>query len=123
MGYTEITDEQKQKAHEDYFNEMRKEEVEQESIMRRALSFVKLKVSNEFYKEVLIVINDDLEHTWNFKITEEAKGDYETQTELPNIKGYYVNQTTDGGFTGDEFAGTIAIEFEKGKYLEWEYSC
>lgn len=122
MGYKEITDEEKQKAYEDYFNGMREEEEEQESIMKRVLSFVKLKVSEEFYKEILIVINDDLEYVWDFKITEEARGDYETQAELPNVKGYYVNQTTNGGYTGDEFSGTIAIEFEKGKYIEWKYS-
>jgi hypothetical protein len=34
----------------------------------------------------------------------------------------WVNQTTNGGYTGDEFAGTICIEIGENEYLKYNYS-
>lgn len=38
------------------------------------------------------------------------------------IKEEWVNQTTNGGFTGDDFAGSIYFKLKNGKYLEFGYS-
>jgi hypothetical protein len=38
------------------------------------------------------------------------------------FKTEYVNQTRNGGYTGDDFAGTMAYKY-KGKFLQFQYSC
>ncbi len=34
----------------------------------------------------------------------------------------WVNQTTDGGYSGDSYAGTCDIKISEGKYLRFSYS-
>ena len=33
----------------------------------------------------------------------------------------YVDQTVDGGFTGDEFAGDVYVQIAEQEYISWHY--
>ena len=35
---------------------------------------------------------------------------------------HYVNQTTNGGFIGDDYAGTVSIPLGGGRYFQFVYS-
>jgi len=55
----------------------------------------------------------------NFKIISKPIGNKQQE------QGFdmWVNQTTNGGYTGDEFRGDCCILMSNGKYLQWSYSC
>jgi len=64
--------------------------------------------------------------TSNYEIVKEVprqlrdEGDTDEEYELT----VYVNQTTNGGYTGDDFAGTMWIALPtSGRYLKVSYSC
>ena len=56
-------------------------------------------------------------YCFNFQIEDKPKGKIEDSDEYEFIK-VYVNQTTNGGYTGDEFAGTCSIKITENEYLE-----
>lgn len=35
---------------------------------------------------------------------------------------HFVNQTTNGGYTGDEYAGTVSIPLGDGRFFQFGYS-
>ena len=35
----------------------------------------------------------------------------------------YVNQTTNGGFSGDDYAGTMSMPLQPGRYFQFCYAC
>lgn len=43
--------------------------------------------------------------------------------ELKYIKNYYVNQTVNGGYTGDEYSGTVTYPLPNGEFVKINYSC
>jgi len=118
----------KEKETEDMFKAMAemestwREEAEKEQIeQQEVLDTIKSKVSEEFFKEIL----EDLKqsgHTYNFMITDKPKGELLDDTEYDHVKIIYVDQTTNGGYTGDEYAGTVSIKISEDKYFQFSYS-
>lgn len=87
----------------------------------RVLAIVKTKVTKQVYDDILyaIVMSD---FTHSFKLTDKPKGDFQPDHEYIELEGIYVNQTTDGGMTGDEFAGTISIKITENEFLQFSYA-
>lgn len=72
-------------------------------------------------KNTFTQIKEELEESSGgmyFAIVDKPKG------ENQDYKDYevWVNQTTNGGYSGDEFAGTCYFKIGENKYLEWYYS-
>lgn len=97
---------------------MDKKDIEEKE---RILSIVKPKVSKQVYEDILYAIVL-AEYTHSFKLVNKPKGEFQTGSEYIELDGTYVNQTTDGGMTGDEFAGTISIKITDKEYLQFSYS-
>ena len=87
------------------------------------------KVLNEienflYYDEYIDVLNliDEYGDTSHYSIEDKPNGEYIGDSNYSAIEGYWANQTTNGGFVGDEYAGTISVELSNGKYFQFHYS-
>ncbi len=87
----------------------------------KILDDIKLKVSDDIYKEILIVIEES-ENTYNFQILDKPKGKFQDEDDFVYLGGFWVDQTTNGGYTGDEYAGTVSIKIDEDVYLQFNYS-
>lgn len=87
---------------------------------RAVLDQVKETVSAEAFRQ----IEDSLAEsgfTHSYQIVTQPVG-------MPQDEGYvlgavYVDQTTNGGFSGDDFAGTICMPIAAGSYFQYSYCC
>lgn len=86
----------------------------------KVLEIVKAKVMNKVYQEILQVI-EDTEGNYGYKIVSCFKGEFQKE-DYPILKGYYVNQTVNGGQDGDTYAGTISIKISETEYLQVKYN-
>ena len=85
------------------------------------LDYVKSKVSDGVYKEIL----EELKECWctyHYEIVKKPDGKMREHDEYDFIEGVYVNQTTNGGYSGDDFAGTCAIKISDNEYFQFYYS-
>jgi len=78
-----------------------------------------------FYEGKLVTlyehIQDEFAYFCAFEgIFKEPNGSLEEEDTTIKI---WINQTTNGGYSGDEYAGTVYAEIEKGIYLAWTYHC
>ena len=104
---------------EDYSDIIKKEAEEQSNKYNKVMDSVKRQVSDKIFKEIEEEIEES-EGGFNFDIVDACSGEKET-----NVKDdieIWVDQTTNGGYTGDEFAGNVYVKLPDGKYLTWEYS-
>ncbi|WP_306642613.1 DUF7768 domain-containing protein [Sanyastnella coralliicola] len=69
----------------------------------------------EFYK---ILSESDNQ---GFELLDGIHSGYEKYEDASSLEMYF-EQTTNGGFTGDHFAGTMAVKLPSGRYLMWNYS-
>lgn len=95
-------------------------EIKEDIENKRILDKIKELVTPEEYGDILSILEDS-GHTFHFKITDKPKGKYQKE-DLDHIKGLWVNQTTNGGYMGDEFRGTISIKLPNEKYFQFNYS-
>ena len=86
----------------------------------KMLKVVESKVTSEAYKEILQEL-DISENTFDYKIVDKPKGEIQKFDENEHIV-VYVNQTTNGGYTGDEFAGTVSIKLNETEFFQYSYS-
>ena len=97
-----------------------------------AISFLKILIKdiealkNKAFVDDLNTIMKELEIDGLVGYVDKPRGDKQTieetiDSEVKTISYIWVNQTTNGGFTGDDFAGEIYIEIEENKYLEMYY--
>lgn len=63
---------------------------------------------------------DDCGWVWGFEIVRNTEG-HEKQNDGLRFK-VFVNQTCNGGYTGDDFAGTVCLPIKNGNYLKFHYS-
>lgn len=115
----------KEKETEDMFKAMAemestwREEAEKEQIeQQEVLDTIKSKVSEEFFKEILEELKES-GHTYSFIVTDRPKGELIDDMEYDHVK--YVDQTTNGGYTGDEYAGTVSIKISENEYFQFCY--
>lgn len=79
----------------------------------RILRKVKKLVSARKWNYIGGVIEDS-DSTCNFQITFNYGGE--------RMEGYFVDQTENGGMSGDSYAGTIWIPISKKRYLSFDYA-
>ena len=85
------------------------------------LNTVKGFLSEDQFEDVLNLL-EECYNTYNYSIEDKPKGDYQEEEDYPNLVGIWVNQTTNGGYSGDEFAGTISVKLSNDKYFQFYYS-
>jgi hypothetical protein len=99
-----------------------KEEMENETReQNKVLDILRTKVSDEFFKEIQFDLNES-GYTHSFKIVDTPIGDILESVEYYHIKEIYVNQTVNGGYTGDEYEGTVSIKISENEYFQFSYS-
>ena len=86
----------------------------------RVLTIIEKLKGKPFVEELENILKEsEADGTFNF--VRETDGEYEEEgCEL--IKGMWVNQYSNGGFTGDSFAGYCYIELKPNRYLKFHYS-
>ena len=72
-------------------------------------------MSDEDYQDMLFTIEES-DYTYNYEFVNEPVGNFQEDD------NYWVNQTTNGGYTGDDFAGTLCFKVADSKYLKMHYS-
>lgn len=91
-----------------------------EELQRQAvLEQVKGIVSAEVYAEILEELTES-GYTHDYKVTSIPVG--QEQDDGASWGNTFVNQTTDGGHTGDEYAGTVSIPLGDGKFFQFAFS-
>ena len=78
---------------------------------------VRKMVSEEVFKQ----IEEELEESSGgdgFEIVNNPSGENQDYKD----REVYVNQTTNGGYSGDEFAGDCYFKIGENKYLRWSYA-
>lgn len=83
---------------------------------------VKPLLSEKQFNDVLQLLEDS-DWTYSYSIKDKPKGEYqEDPDDYPEIKGYWADQTINGGYTGDDFQGTVSVKLSDGRYFEFHYS-
>ncbi len=106
------------KIMEDYHKAMIEEETKQAKKDYLVFEEAKKYLSNEDI--------EFLEYQWEdisgfgFSIIDKPKGNKQDEGE-----GFFVwvNQTNNGGYSGDDFSGDCSFKLKNGKYLNWYYQC
>lgn len=116
-----VTQKEIDQMNEDYNREMvflaKKEKEQWENVKQISISHKSAKWWDEL-KEYL-----EFESCYfNPKIVDKSKGDFQEIGDGELIKEEWVNQTTNGGYTGDDFAGTIYFKLKDSVFIELEYS-
>ena len=85
------------------------------------LETVESLVTPEMFKDIEDAILHS-EYAYNYKITDAPKGEFQQEDEYPALGGIWVDQTTNGGYSGDDFAGTVSVKIDDRNYFEFTYS-
>ena len=113
----EIKEEMEDKYLQEWLEVDKQIRLEQNKILDK----IKEKVSEEFFKEVLLEL-EYCDMTYSYSLENKPKGDKVEDTEYEHVKEIWVNQTTNGGYTGDEFAGSCSIKIGENEYFQFYYS-
>lgn len=116
-----LTPEQEDKIMDEYFQSMREYGEKVSRHNSRILKAIKSVRGENFYNELMNEIEESEGIDGFAEIVTASVGKYQ-EADGQIIKGIWVNQTTNGGHLGDDFAGTVCIEIKKGKYLKFNYS-
>jgi hypothetical protein len=108
------------KIMDDYNTEMIRLENEQTEKDNKVLDDVKLLVSEEIFEDIKIVLEES-ENVYDFSIEDKPIGEFQKEN-YDYLDGIWVNQTTNGGYIGDEFAGNVSIKIDENKYFQFYYS-
>lgn len=113
--------------YEDYAEIMREEEAKYQKKFDETKTQVIEIMGEEWWKQLEVILSDDWEEwdPWSEhhtpRIVDEKVGKHQdVNNDL--IKEEWVNQTVNGGMTGDEFAGTVCFNLKNDKYLQLSYS-
>jgi hypothetical protein len=99
---------------------MHKSMAEEAAKDRAVLDQVRALVSPKVFAEIEEELQD-ADHTHSYLIADAPRGEpQETDYSLGDI---YVDQTVNGGFTGDEHAGTVSMPLPDGRYFQFDYVC
>lgn len=93
-------------------------QLEEEGIKdSRFMESVREMVSEKVFKQ----IEEELEESsggWGFEIVDKPLGSNQEHEDCE----FWVNQTMNGGYSGDEFAGDCYFKIGENKYLRWNYA-
>lgn len=92
---------------------------------QRLLNAIK-SIKGEPYLKALGELIEELDQTSDYSIVDKPKGDYQKEYWHKEIRGVWVDQWRNGGYTGDDFAGDVYVKIKrknkKDKYLKIPYS-
>lgn len=101
----------------DEHHQLMKEESERwERVIKEAKS--------EMSAELIKAFEEELEESnadSNFQFSKDAYGEKEHPEDHRGFE-VWIDQTVNGGYTGDEFAGTTYFKIRKNKYISWDWS-
>lgn len=105
-----------------FYEEMRKKEEKTSKKRTTTLNHIQDIMGVDYRNAVEDCLNE-CESCNEFKLVDKSciKGNYQKE-DWGYFDHIFVNQTTDGGYTGDEFAGYIYIPITKKLYLKSYYS-
>lgn len=102
------------------YDQMHRDIAEQRDQERAMLEQVRAMVSPEAFGEIVAAISDS-GHTHSYLIASAPLG--EPQDDDFSLGNVYVDQTTNGGMSGDDFAGTMSMPLPDGRYFQFSYAC
>jgi len=118
--YVGMTKEEKALETEARYETMRIEEAEEYAKQAKLMKRVKKRVTASWYQSVLDYM-EDCEYTYEFSIVDTPTGT--RQSEGYRFSYVYLDQYSNGGYSGDDFARVICIPIRGGLYLKFHYSC
>ena len=77
-------------------------------------------LTDDEFEDLKELIHDS-DTTSYYSIEDKPKGGYQVDIDYNFLKGYWVNQTVNGGYVGDEYAGTISVKLLDGRYFQFNY--
>lgn len=80
-------------------------------------------IETSFGKNIIKQIEEEMKESeggWNLEIVDKPKG--ESEGDLLDGREVWINQTCNGGYTGDDFAGEVYFKLPNNKWLKWDYS-
>lgn len=106
---------------EDYDNWLRQYHAKNDINNQRILKAIKA-VKGQEYHDYLVEMLEENEQQGEMEITHHPEGKYQDENDYGPIKGCWVDQHINGGYTGDEYAGYVYVELKPGKYLKYYYA-
>lgn len=98
---------------------LREEQDAEELKRKNVLSQVERLASKRVFKEIQVELAD-CSNTFDYQIAEVPVG--KEQDDGASWGKHFVNQTTNGGYSGDDYAGTISIPLKDGRYFQFGYT-
>jgi hypothetical protein len=98
---------------------MREEQAVEEVKRKQVLAQVKELCSRRAFKDIEKEIRD-CSYTHDYQIADVPLGT--EQNDVASWGKHFVNQTTNGGYSGDDYAGTVSIPLKDGRYFQFSYS-
>jgi hypothetical protein len=96
-------------------------ELKQLQVQNQAvLDQVEAMVSTVAFQQIKSTLADS-GYTHSYQITDKPLG--EPQDDDFVLGDVYVDQTTNGGHTGDDYAGTMSMPLLQGRYFHFCYAC
>ncbi|CAD0264246.1 hypothetical protein DENIT_20135 [Pseudomonas veronii] len=87
---------------------------------KAVLDQVQALVSPEAFQQIKDTLCDS-GYTHGYLIADRPLG--EPQDDGFVLGDVYVDQTLNGGFTGDDYAGTMSLPLQAGRYFQFNYDC
>lgn len=114
---------EEQKQWEDAYAQIIAYDKEEHQKKLKCLEFVKQQVSKEMYEDILHYIQE-CDQTEGFEITSKEPSSECLQTEsgYECLKEAWVDQYTNGGYTGDHYEGCVHLKINQSEYLKFHYS-
>ena len=103
------------------WGEIEQAEREETEINASILNVARFFLSENKFNDVETLISES-GFTSHYAIKNKPNGKYRKDSDYKFIRGYWANQTTNGGYIGDEYAGTISIRLSNGQYFQFNYS-
>lgn len=111
-----------QEVIDNHWKEMAEWEKECGRKNRRLLKAIKSVKGKAFYGHILDIIEESEGIDGVAEIVRLPVGNFQEEKYGRSIKGIWVNQTTNGGYSGDSFAGTVCVELKPGRFLKFAYA-
>ena len=92
----------------------------EEKVREAVLADVKRIVSAAVYAEIVAEVTEAGTYTYDYKIAAAPIGREQDDGAAWGLT--FVNQTTNGGYCGDEYAGTVSIPLGDGRYFQFAYT-
>jgi len=93
---------------------------EQDEKNQAVLDQVQALVCAKAFKQIKEALSES-DYTHTYQIVDQPVG--KAQDDMFVLGDVFINQTLNGGFSGDEFAGTYSMPLGGGKYFQFHYAC